>query len=76
MSAWLWRKLLRHEAQFDEGADAVGQQAVVDLVDVREVVDRLALFVLVVDADFVVKDGVEAHVWKSVTCFTSRRSRR
>ena len=32
-------QLLGHEAQLDEGPDVVGEQAVVDLVDVGEVVD-------------------------------------
>ena len=36
-------QLLGHEAQLDEGADSVFQQAVVDLIDVGEVVDRIAL---------------------------------
>src|ERR1700757_368461 len=55
-------ELLRHEADLDEGADSVGEQAVVDLIDVGEVVDGVALLVFVVDAEFVVKDGVEADV--------------
>ncbi len=55
-------KFLGHEADLDEGANAVGEQAVVDLVDVGEVVDGIALRVFVVDADVVVHDGVEADV--------------
>ena len=55
-------ELLGHEADLDDGADAVFEQAVVDLVDVGEVVDGVAVLVLVVDADLVVEDGVEANV--------------
>src|SRR6185369_15672230 len=53
------REFLRHETDFDKGADAAGEQTVVDLVDVGKVVDGGALGVFVVDADFVVEDGVE-----------------
>ena len=38
------------------------KQAVVDLIDVGEVVDGVAVLVFVVDADLVVQDGVEADV--------------
>src|SRR6202012_1397469 len=55
-------QLLGHEADFDEGTDAVLQQAIVNLVDVSEVVDGVAVLVEVVDAHLVVKDCVEAHV--------------
>ena len=55
-------ELLGHEADFDEGPHAVFEQAVVDLVDVGEVVDGIAMLVFVVDADFIVEDGVEAHI--------------
>ncbi len=55
-------KLFGHEADLDEGADAVGEQAIVDLIDVGKVVDGIALGVFVVDADVVIHDGVEADV--------------
>ena len=47
------------------------EQTVVDLIDVREVVDGLAIFVLVVEAGFIVKDGVEADVFEpsDALCF-------
>ena len=51
-----------HEAQLDERPDAVRQDAVVDLIHVRPVVDRLALLGLAVDAVVVVEDVVEADV--------------
>ena len=55
-------QLVRHEAELDEGLHVVGQQAIVDLVDVGEVVDRLALLVFVVNADIVIQDAVKANV--------------
>src|SRR6202140_3556004 len=55
-------ELLGHEAQFDEGAYFVLEQSVVDLIDVGEIVDRFAGGVLVVNADLVMENGVEADV--------------
>src|SRR5271165_965172 len=55
-------QLARHETQFDEGPDAVLQQAIVDLVDVGPVVDRPTPRVLVVDAHFVVEYGMETDI--------------
>ena len=52
----------RHEAQLDERPHAVGQHAVVDLIHVRPVVDRLPFLGLAVDAVLVVEDVVEADV--------------
>jgi len=66
--------LLRHEAELDEGADVVGEQAVVNLIDVGKVVGGLAWLsflrglawilrggVGVVEADVVHEDAVKAH---------------
>src|SRR5262245_42074134 len=55
-------ELSGHEADFDERTDAVGEKTVVDLVHVGKVVERTAGVVFVVDAVFVVKNGVEADV--------------
>src|SRR5271168_636179 len=55
-------ELFGHEAELDEGADFVFEEAVVDLVDVGEIVDGLAGLVFVVEAEFVVEDSVEADV--------------
>ncbi len=64
--------LLGHEAELDVGLDVLGEEAVVDLVDVEEVVDGgvvgglrgeagvLGLAGGIVEADFVVEDAVEA----------------
>ena len=59
---WIEGQLLRHEADLDNRPHAVLQQTIVDLIDVREVVDRVAVLVFVVDADFVMQDGVKAHI--------------
>jgi hypothetical protein len=59
---WVEGELLGHETDFDEGADAAFEQAVVDGVDVSEVVDGVSMLVLVVDTDLVVQDCVETNV--------------
>ena len=55
-------KLVGHEAQLDERTNAVRQQAIVDLIDVAEVVRDRALFALAVESDFVVEDGMKPNV--------------
>jgi len=55
-------ELARHERQLDEGANAVRQQSIVDLIEVRKVVERISAFVFVVDSDFIVQDRVESDV--------------
>ena len=62
-------QFLRHEAQLYEGTHPVGQQAVINLIQVRKVVERLALLVFIIDTNFVVKDGVEAHILKAGDLF-------
>ncbi len=54
--------LFGRKTQLDKRLDAVIQQAVIDVVDVGPVVDRLAILIFVVHAHFVMKDGMEAHV--------------
>ena len=56
----LGRQFLRHETQLDKGTHAVLQETVVDLVDVGEVVNRMALAVLVVNAHVIEENRVEA----------------
>ncbi len=58
-------QLVGHEAELDERLHVGGQQPIIDLIDVREVVDRLALLVFVVDADIVEQDAVKANVLES-----------
>ena len=55
-------QLLRHEADLHDRADAVLQQAVVDLIDIGKVIDRVAVLVLVIDSDLVMQDGVKTHI--------------
>src|SRR5580698_9049023 len=57
-------ELFGHEADLDDGTHAVFEQAIVDLVDIGEVIDRVAVLVFVVDAVLVVKNGMETHVMK------------
>src|SRR5260370_33197988 len=58
-------KFLGHEAELDERTNMILQQAVVDLIDIGEVVDGAAVFVFVVEAGFIVEDGMEAVVFKA-----------
>ena len=55
-------QLFGHEAELDERADFVGEDAVVDLIDVGKIVDGVAAGVFVVEADFVLEDSVETDV--------------
>ncbi len=57
-------QLLRHEADLDHRANTLFQQTIVDLIDIRKIVDRVAVLILVIDPDFVMQDGMKAHVLK------------
>jgi hypothetical protein len=46
-------------------ADAILQQTIINLIDVRNIIDSFPLIILVVQANFIVKDRVEANVFKS-----------
>jgi hypothetical protein len=61
---WIEGQLLWHEAYFDHRTDTVLQQAIIDLIDIREIVDGISVLVLVVNTDLVVQDGVEADVFE------------
>src|SRR5436305_8386126 len=63
-SAGVRCELLGHEAELDEGADFVLEEPVVNLVDVREIVEGLARGVLIVKTNFIVKNGVETDVFE------------
>src|SRR5260370_2578789 len=58
-------KLFGREAELDEWADVILEQAVVDLIDIGEVVYRLAVFVLVVKAGFARQNGVEPNAFQT-----------
>src|SRR6266478_603634 len=62
-------ELFGHEAELDEWADVILEQAVVDLIDIGEVVDGLAFPVLIVQANLVMEDGMEADVFKAGDAF-------
>jgi len=56
------RKFFGHEAEFNKGTHAVGKETIVDLIDIREVVNGISLRVFVVDTHFVVEDGMETDI--------------
>src|ERR1700722_20924905 len=51
-----------HKTQLDERADFILEESIVNLIDIRKVVDRLAVLIFVVQTDFVVKYCVEADI--------------
>ena len=63
------RQFLGREAQLNERPYAIGQQAVVNLIDVGKVIDGLALLIFVVQSHFVMKDGVKANVLEARDLF-------
>ena len=56
------RELAGHESELDERLHADGEQEIVHVVDVHEIVDRLAVLVLGVDPHFVVQQAVGAQI--------------
>ena len=63
------RQFPGHETDLYHRADSIAEQAVVDLVHISKVVNRLAMFVLVVNAIFIVQDGVETNIPEIGHCF-------
>ncbi len=57
-------ELLGHEAELDKRTNLIREQAIVDQVGVRVVVDGAAVFVFVVEAVFIVEDRMEADVFE------------
>ena len=55
-------QFLRHKADLDKRPHTVLQQSIVDLIDIREVVDRISLPVFVVNANFVMQDVMKADI--------------
>ena len=62
---WIGRQLARHKADLDKRPYAVFQQPIVNLVDVGEVVNRVAMLVFVIDPHFIVQDRVKPHIAKA-----------
>ena len=56
------RELGGHESELDERLHADGEQEIVHVVDVHEIVDRLAVLVLGIDPHFVVQQAVGAQI--------------
>src|ERR1700683_2565351 len=56
------REGVGHEAEFHEWFCPVGEQFVVNLVDVGKIVDRLTVLVLAVHANFIMEDAMEANI--------------
>src|SRR5215469_683832 len=55
-------QLAWHETEFNEGPHSSLQQSIVDLINVRKVVSRMALGVFFVDSNTIVQNVMEAHV--------------
>src|SRR5215472_2493919 len=55
-------QLAWHEAEFNEGPHSCLQQSIVDLINVRKVVSRIALGVFLVDSNTIVQDVMETHI--------------
>src|ERR1700722_19161673 len=58
-------QFLWHEAEFYKWAYVIGQKAIIDLVDVREIVRNLPGSIFIVQPDFIVKNCVESYVLKT-----------
>src|SRR5208283_1065849 len=62
MKSMAGSQLIGHETDFHERTHSGGEQSVVDLIDIREVINRMPLAVFRIDADFVIKNGMKAYV--------------
>jgi hypothetical protein len=58
-------QLAWHKAQFNERADAIREQAIIYLVNIREVVHWAPLAVFTVNPNLIVENRVEANVLES-----------
>src|SRR5215472_15031278 len=56
------RQLLRHEADLNNRPHTLRNQALVDLIDIGEVINRIAMVILVVHAKLIMQDRVESQV--------------
>ncbi len=57
-------QLLGHEADFDKRLHSILEQPIVNLVNVREVVDGISVLVLVVNSDLIVQNRMKSHIAK------------
>src|ERR1700674_3634275 len=58
-------KLLGHEAQFYKWSNMIFQQPVVDLIDVRKIIDGLSFRILVVQTDFIMENRMKSYIFES-----------
>ena len=58
--------MIRRETQLNEGADALGQHAVIEIVYILEVIDWISLPVLTIDKHVVLEYSVKTHILKSI----------
>src|SRR6476469_3357890 len=65
LNDFLGSQLSRHETEFDEGSYSIRKQPIINLIEVREVVDRLTLLVLVVNADLIMEYRMKSHIAES-----------
>ena len=63
------RQLARHETQLDKRPNSIGQQAVVDLVEVGEIIRGAPFAIFLIHSDLVVENGVETHVFEISSLF-------
>ena len=59
------REFFRHESEFDEGLHADGEQEIVHIINIHEVVDGIAFLILGVHAHFIVEQAVRAKITES-----------
>src|SRR5215472_13679307 len=69
MTNFFGRELARHKTQFDERTNAILQQAVINLVDVGEIINWRAAGVFAVHPYFVLEDRMEADVFEMRDAF-------
>jgi hypothetical protein len=65
MFARLRGKFPGHEADLYEWANVIFQQAIINLIDVREIVDGFSRGIFIVQANFIMQDRVKSDVLES-----------
>src|SRR2546423_14056811 len=58
-------ELLWHKTQFNKRSHSILEEAIVNLIDVRIIVDGRTVAAFVVQTNFIVKDRMESNVFKS-----------
>src|ERR1700693_5086530 len=65
MKGRLRGKLPGHEAQFYKWTNMICQQAIIDLIDVRKIVDGLSFRILVVQADLIMENRMKSYIFEA-----------